>query len=130
VIPRIKNDLGELLTATAKQQVSTVRIEKDERFATTIVAVSGGYPNDYQKGFAIKGLETSIKDTLLFHSGTKEADGNILTSGGRVLCATALAPQLEDAIHKSKQLIEAIEFEGKYYRRDIGFEFVSSNPNP
>jgi phosphoribosylamine--glycine ligase len=106
-----------------------VRIEKDERFATTIVAVSGGYPNDYQKGFEIKGLATSIKDTLLFHSGTKEAEGKIVTSGGRVLCATALAPQLKEAINKSRQLMDAIQFEGKYFRRDIGFEFSGPNEN-
>jgi phosphoribosylamine--glycine ligase len=129
VIPRIKTDLVELLSATARQQLETVRIEKDERFASTIVAVSGGYPNDYQKGFAIQGLNTLVEDTILFHSGTKEADWKIITSGGRVVCATALAPQLKDAISKSKQLIEAVQFEGKYFRRDIGFEFSGPNEN-
>ena len=127
VIPRIKNDLVELLTAAAKQQLENVSIEKDERYATTIVAVSGGYPDDYEKDFEIKGLNVSKDDTMLFHMGTKEADGKIVTNGGRVVCATALAFQLDEAINKSRDLIEAIEFEGKYFRRDIGFEFVNTN---
>jgi phosphoribosylamine--glycine ligase len=126
VIPRIKNDLVQLLEATAKGEVRTVAIETDERFATTIVAVSGGYPDEYQKGFEIRGLDTSIKDTLIFHSGTKEADGKIITNGGRIVCATALALSLNDAIDKSRELVEAIEFEGKYFRRDIGFEFLET----
>jgi len=127
VIPRIKNDLVELLTAAAKQQLENISIEKDERYATTIVAVSGGYPDDYEKGFEIKGLNVSKDDTMLFHMGTKEVDGKIVTNGGRVVCATALASQLDEAINKSRDLIEAIEFEGKYFRRDIGFEFVNTN---
>lgn len=127
VIPRIKNDLIELLVATAQGHLQTINIEKDDRFATTIVAVSGGYPDDYKKGFDISGLGTSIKDTLLFHSGTKEAEGKIITNGGRVFCATALAAQLDDAINKSSELVEAINFEGKYFRRDIGFEFIASS---
>jgi phosphoribosylamine---glycine ligase len=129
VMPRIKNDLVELLTATAKQRLQNVSIEKDERFATTIVAVSGGYPNDYKKGIEINGLDTVMKDTLVFHSGTKEIDGKIVTNGGRVVCATGLDMQLDEAINKSRDLIEAIEFEGKYFRRDIGFEFLNMNYN-
>lgn len=128
VMPRIKNDLIELLTATARQQLHGKRIEKDERFATTIVAVSGGYPNEYKKGLEIKGLDTFIKDTMIFHSGTKENNGKIVTNGGRVVCATALDAQLDEAINKSRDLVEAIEFEGRYFRRDIGFEFLSGNP--
>lgn len=125
IIPRIKNDLVELLTATAKQQLQNIRIEKDARFATTIVAVSGGYPDDYQKGFQITGLNTKIDDTLIFHSGTKQVDDKIVTNGGRIICATALDLDLDEAINKSRDLIESIEFEGKYFRRDIGFEFVT-----
>lgn len=125
IIPRIKNDLVELLTATAKQQLQNIKIEKDERFATTIVAVSGGYPDDYQKGFQITGLNTKIDDTLIFHSGTKQVDDKIVTNGGRIICATALDLDLDEAINKSRDLIESIEFEGKYFRRDIGFEFVT-----
>lgn len=126
VIPRIKNDLVELFTATAHGQLQNIILGQDERFATTIVAVSGGYPEDYQKGFIIEGLNTIISDTILFHSGTKEVDGTIVTNGGRVLCATALASELEEAINKSRELIEAIEYTDKYYRRDIGFEFLDT----
>jgi phosphoribosylamine---glycine ligase len=126
VIPRIKNDLVELLTAAAHSQLQNITLQQDDRFATTIVAVSGGYPEDYQKGFKIEGLDTVIDDTILFHSGTIEVDGAIVTNGGRVVCATALAEQLEDAINKSRELVEAIGFTDKYYRRDIGFEFLDT----
>ena len=124
VMPRVKNDLVELLEATTKGNISSVSIEKDLRYATTIVAVSGGYPNDYQKGFEINNLDTTVADTFLFHMGTKEEDGKIVTSGGRVICATALDKDLDNAINKSRDLIEELQFEEKYFRRDIGFEFL------
>jgi len=128
VMPRIKNDLVELLSAAAKQELQTIKIHKDERFATTIVAVSGGYPDDYQKGFEIRGLDTAIPGTLIFQSGTKASDGKIFTNGGRIFCATALDTELEGAINKSRDLIENIDFENKYFRRDIGFEFLEQVP--
>src|SRR5215211_973493 len=128
VMPRIKNDLVELLSAAAKQELQTIKIHKDERFATTIVAVSGGYPDDYQKGFEIRGLATAIPGTLIFQSGTKASDGKIFTNGGRIFCATALDTELEGAINKSRDLIENIDFENKYFRRDIGFEFLEQVP--
>ena len=96
VLPRIKNDLVELLNATAQGKLDQVKIDLDDRFATTIVAVSGGYPNDYQKGYEIKGVAKNSSDEFLFHSGTKEDQGKIITNGGRVICATALADDLED----------------------------------
>jgi phosphoribosylamine--glycine ligase len=98
----------------------------DKRYATTIVAVSGGYPEAYEKGFVINGLATVNNDdqTMLFHSGTKEEDGNIVTNGGRVICATALSEHLDEAVELSREAIDSINFEGKYYRRDIGFEFI------
>jgi len=123
VMPRIKNDLVELLKATANGTLSSSVIEKDPRFATTIVAVSGGYPDEYTKGFAIKNLN-SAGEAMIFQMGTKEADGKVVTNGGRVLCATALDEDLDNAINKSRDAIEEIEFEGKYFRRDIGFEFL------
>lgn len=125
VIPRIKSDLVALLQATAQQQLKGQTIEQDERFATTIVAVSGGYPNEYEKGIPIKGLNYAEEDALLFHSGTTVKDGAVVTNGGRVLCATALASTLEEAIETSKEMVDAIEFEGKYFRRDIGYEFIN-----
>ena len=124
IIPRIKYDLVELLKATAENDLSNIKIETDSRYATTIVAVSGGYPSDYEKGFEITGLDTNTKDTYVFHMGTKEADGKVMTNGGRVLCATALSGDLDDAINMSRDVIEEIQFEEKYFRRDIGFEFL------
>ncbi|HEX8316361.1 MAG TPA: phosphoribosylglycinamide synthetase C domain-containing protein, partial [Flavisolibacter sp.] len=124
VLPRIKNDLVELLTATAHGHLGDVTIDADPRFATAIVAVSGGYPDDYQKGLPISELNTSVEDTFLFHMGTKEVNGEIITSGGRVICATALDEDLDNAINKSRDLIEELQFEEKYFRRDIGFEFL------
>ena len=126
VIPRVQSDLVELLEATAKGNLSTQAIEKDPRFATTIVAVSGGYPEAFEKGFEIKGLDTPFSDGIVFHAGTKAADGKIVTSGGRVLCATALDENLQGAIAKSKKGLEQIRFENMYYRRDIGFEFTGT----
>jgi phosphoribosylamine---glycine ligase len=124
VIPRIKNDLVEILSATAKGMVHSITIDTDPRFASTVVAVSGGYPNDYEKGIEIAGLETKMKDTMIFHSGTKEEGGKYLTNGGRVACATALASDLEESVNLAMDLMDAIEFEGKYFRKDIGFEFL------
>lgn len=128
VIPRIKNDLVDLLVATAKGELKNQAIEKDSRFATTIVAVSGGYPEDFKKGFAINGLPTAGSDALVFHAGTKEVDGNIVTAGGRVLCATSLHENLQAALENSRQALRKIRFEKMYYRRDIGYEFVAHGP--
>lgn len=128
VIPRIKSDLVELLEATAKSGLKNQSIEKDSRYATTIVAVSGGYPEDFQKGFEIKGLENPVADGMVFHAGTKEADGKIVTNGGRVLCATALDESLQGALAKSRQLLQHVRFANMYYRRDIGFEFAPGKP--
>jgi phosphoribosylamine---glycine ligase len=124
VLPRIKNDLVELLEATATGNMASVSIDKDPRFATTIVAVSGGYPDNYKKGLEISGLATPEPDTFIYHMGTKEEGGKIVTSGGRVLCATALDQDLDNAINKSRDIIEELQFEEKYFRRDIGFEFL------
>jgi phosphoribosylamine---glycine ligase len=124
VIPRIKNDLVELLLATAREQLEGVVLEKDRRFATTIMAVSGGYPNEYQKGYPITDIDDPGRDAFIFHAGTKQQDGKVVTNGGRVVCATALATSINEALEKSKELIEKVKFEGKYYRKDIGYEFI------
>jgi phosphoribosylamine--glycine ligase len=127
VIPRIQSDLVELLVATTSGNLSGKTLEKDPRVATTIVAVSGGYPDNYEKGFPIQNLSFATMDALVFHMGTKEHNSKIVTSGGRVLCATALGETLEDALDVSREVIESIDFEGKYFRRDIGFEFVNTS---
>jgi len=126
ILPRLKNDLVELLHAAATKDLKNITIEEDSRFASTVVAVSGGYPDEYEKGIAIHGLHNKITepDLYIFHCGTIESNGSIVTNGGRVFCATALADKLVDAVQKSKQTIKNIEFDKKYYRRDIGYEFV------
>ena len=124
VIPRIKSDLVELLQATAQQKLDSVHLETDPRFATTIVAVSGGYPNEHETGFVISGLNLAEEDSLIFYAGAKKDGNKVVTAGGRVVCATALANDLPEALERSRELVEAIHFEGKYFRKDIGFEFV------
>jgi phosphoribosylamine---glycine ligase len=128
VIPRIKNDLVEILQATAQQKLDSVQLEIDSRSATTIVAVSGGYPNEYKSGFPISGLNLGEEDTMIFYAGAKKENNKVVTAGGRVICATALADELAEALDKSKELVEAINFEGKYFRKDIGFEFSPLSP--
>ena len=124
VVPRIENDLVELLQATAQQKLDTVKVEMDNRYASTIVAVSGGYPNEYKSGFPISGLNLPEEDSMIFYAGAKKEGNKVVTNGGRVVCATALGETLGEALEKSKELVEAINFEGKYFRKDIGFEFV------
>lgn len=126
VLPRIKSDFVQLLVAVAKGELSSINIEKDDRVAATIMAVSGGYPGDYKKGDVITGLDTNNKEVLIFHAGTKTIAGNVVTNGGRVLCATALANTLEEAIHKSKLALSDIQFDGMYFRNDIGYEFTEN----
>jgi phosphoribosylamine--glycine ligase len=124
IMPRLKNDLVELLEATARGQLKSVKIENDERTACTIMAVSGGYPGSFEKGFAISGLGEPVdNDSLVFHAGTKKENGDVVTSGGRVLCVTSYSNKISNAAKKSRHVLEQINFEGMYYRRDIGYEF-------
>lgn len=125
VVPRLKNDLAELFIATAEQRLNEVTIEEDPRTACTIMAVSMGYPGSYEKDKTILGLDEAVTDDcIIFHAGTKEVDGAVQTNGGRVLCVTAYGESVQDAIRKSKSVLEKISFEGMYYRKDIGYEFL------
>lgn len=128
VVPRIKNDLMELLKSTAQQILDTVRLKIDQRYATCIVAVSGGYPNEHETGFEITGLKLAEEDSFVFYAGAKKEGDKVVTNGGRVICATAMSGQLKDALDKSRELAAAVNFEGKYYRKDIGFEFSPLSP--
>jgi phosphoribosylamine---glycine ligase len=124
VIPRLKNDLVELLSAASKQQLHTVKIEADPRITATIVAVSGGYPGDYVKGREINGLaDINPEDSILFHMGTTIEDGKTVTNGGRVLCITSYGRSVFDAVEISKYELEKIFYTGMEYRGDIGYEF-------
>lgn len=123
VIPRLKNDLVQLLENCARGSLGRVKIRADKRAAATIFLVSGGYPGDYQKGKIISGLD-AIKGSLVFHAGTKEKDVQVVTDGGRVLALTSFGKDLSAALRKSRRNVRTVDFEGKYYRRDIGRDVV------
>ena len=119
VLPRIQTDLVALLEATAKGELSKIKLSIDPKSATTVVVVSGGYPEDYQKGKVISGLN-SESESIIFHAGTIQKGGNILSAGGRVLAVTSLDHNFKDALKKSYSQIKNIYFENMYYRKDIG----------
>ncbi|PIA79030.1 phosphoribosylamine--glycine ligase [Gaetbulibacter sp. 4G1] len=121
VLPRLKNDFVEILRAMSNQTLDTVNIEIDDRAATTIMLVSGGYPEAYDKGKEITGTNT-IKDSIPFHAGAQIKDGKIITSGGRVMAITSYGDTYQEAIKKSYQNIEKLHFDKMYYRKDIGFD--------
>jgi phosphoribosylamine---glycine ligase len=123
VIPRIKSGLVELFQAVANEKLDEVSLEIDERTATTIMLVSGGYPEEYEKGFEIFGIE-NIKDSIVFHAGTKLENGKVVSNGGRVLAITSFGENFQDAIKKSYQNIEKLHFDTMYYRKDIGFDLL------
>lgn len=121
VLPRLKNDLVELFLSVGSQTLDQTNIQIDQRAATTVMLVSGGYPEEYEKGKEITGLE-NIEGSLPFHAGAIKKDGKILTSGGRVLAMTSYGNTYQEAIKKSYQNIEKLHFDKMYYRKDIGFD--------
>ena len=121
VLPRIKTDLLELFHAVGEEKLNEKSIEFDSRYAATVMLVSGGYPETYENGKIIKGVDT-IEDSIIFHAGTKKKSTEILTNGGRVMALTSLDEEKEKALKKSFKSAEKIKFEGKYYRTDIGFD--------
>ena len=121
VLPRLKNDLVEIFEAISNQTLGKINLEIDERAATTVMMVSGGYPESYEKGKEITGLE-KIKDSIPFHAGATLKDGKVVTSGGRVMAMTSYGRTYQEAIKKSYQNIENIHFDKMYYRKDIGFD--------
>jgi len=123
VMPRIKSDLVELFQAVANQKLDEVTLEIDPRSATTIMVVSGGYPEDYGKGFEISGIE-NVEDSIVFHAGTKLENGKVVTSGGRVLAVTSYGDNFQEAIKKSYQNIDKLHFDKMYFRKDIGFDLA------
>jgi phosphoribosylamine--glycine ligase len=121
VLPRLKNDLAEIFIAISNQTLDTIDIEIDERAATTVMLVSGGYPETYEKGKVITGLE-QVTDSIPFHAGAVIENGKIVTSGGRVMAMTSYGDTYEQALKKSYQNIEKLQFDKMYYRKDIGFD--------
>ncbi len=121
VLPRIKTDLVELLEKTWSGDLDKIDLEIDERSATTVMLVSGGYPESYEKGKEIGGLE-QIEDSIVFHAGTKNEEGKILTSGGRVIAITSFGEDYKQALKKSYQSAGKLQFDKMYFRKDIGFD--------
>jgi len=121
VMPRIKSDLLDLLLATAENRLSEKKIEFDSRTVTTVMLVSQGYPGAYEKGKEISNISESA-DTIIFHAGTKSDGEKIFTNGGRVIAVSAYGNNMAEALEKSYKKVKEIQFEGKTYRNDIGFD--------
>jgi len=120
ILPRVKSDLLHLFEGIATDTLSECDLEFDERTATTVILASGGYPDAYEKGKEITTPKNA--DSILFHAGTKLQDGKVQTAGGRVMAVTSVAGDMEEALKKSYATIDATQFEGMYYRKDIGFD--------
>jgi phosphoribosylamine--glycine ligase len=123
VIPRLKSDLVELFQAVADGKLDEVVLEIDSRSATTIMLVSGGYPEVFEKGKVITGIE-NVSDSIVFHAGTKIENGRIVSNGGRVLAITSFGDDFQQAIKKSYHSIDKLDFDKMYFRKDIGFDLL------
>jgi phosphoribosylamine--glycine ligase len=121
VIPRLENDLVDLFVALQDGTLATKTIHSNPDFATTIMLVSGGYPEHYEKGKKVQNLE-AIEEGLVFHAGTTQKDTDIVTAGGRVLALTSFGKTMEEALAISNKNADTIDFDGKYFRKDIGFD--------
>lgn len=123
ILTRLENDLVELFDATAKQELDKIKIKTTDKCAVGIVAVSGGYPGDYKKNIPISVKTEDSADSILFHAGTKIHGQQLVTNGGRLFVAVSQGESIKEATQKSISTLEDLEYEGKYFRRDIGFEF-------
>jgi phosphoribosylamine--glycine ligase len=123
VIPRLKNDLVEIFQKVGEGKLSEVQIVQDERTATAVVLTAGGYPNDYKKGDVITNTE-GVENALIFQAGTKQIDNQIVTNGGRVIVVTAFGDDIPSALSISNEYARLVDFEGKYFRRDIGLDLM------
>ena len=121
VLPRIKNDFMDLLISCTNQNLDKVNLEFDSEYYTNVVLASKGYPEDYKKGFEISGLN-EVDDSIVFHAGTSLNNDKIVTNGGRVLSIVSSGKTMKEALKKSYKSISKINFEGKTFRQDIGFD--------
>ncbi len=121
VMPRLESDLVELLQACSQGNLDKMEVQHSAQHGATVILASGGYPEAYEKGKEIK--IPADTNTITFHAGTKSNDGKLLSNGGRVLAVSALGNSLEEALSNAKKQANAISFEGKYFRKDIGYEF-------
>ena len=125
VIPRLENDLVGLCVAATQKELHLVKVNADPRAAATVMAVSRGYPAGYEKGYPISGLDGKYgKQSLIFQAGTAKKENQIVTNGGRVLCVTSYGEDITEAVNTSLDVLEYIEFDGIYFRTDIGYEFI------
>ena len=126
ILPRLQTDLVSLLAAADNGTLEDVNIQYHEEAFATVMAVSGGYPGSYEKNFPIQGIELAQKlpDSLVFQAGTGFQDNAIVTKGGRVLTVTSQGKDLQEAVEKAQKVLSNIQFEGMYFRKDIGFEFA------
>lgn len=123
VIPRIKSDLLDLFEGVMSNTLSERDLEISDQTACTVMAVSGGYPENYAKGKEIAGI-ANVKDSIVFHSGTQLKDSSVITSGGRVMAVSSLGRNKKEALDKSYASLEKLSFDDMYYRKDIGFDLV------
>ena len=126
ILPRLQTDLVSLLAAADNGTLEDVNIQYHEQCFATVMAVSGGYPGSYQKNFPIQGIELAQKlpDSLVFQAGTGFQENTIVTKGGRVLTVTSQGKDLQQAVQKAQKALSTIQFEGMYFRKDIGYEFA------
>ena len=122
VLPRIKNDFLEMMISTANQSLGNTNLKLDLKTASTVVMVSGGYPEEYEKGLEINGIPKDSQNSIVFHAGTKNLNGKTVTNGGRVLSVTSIGNDFKEALKKSYETIEKIDYQKKYYRKDLGFD--------
>lgn len=122
VLPGLQTDLVALFLALENGSLKNCRVETDTRAIATVVAVSGGYPGDYEKGKTIQ-LPAASGNSIIFHAGTKRTGEEVRTNGGRVLTVTSFGRNIKEAVSKSEEILQNISFSGMYYRKDIGYEF-------
>ena len=124
IMMRLKSDLFDVMMAATSEGLDKIELEWDRRVALGVVLAAAGYPMNPRKGDAITGLPADSPDAMVFHAGTLEKDGEILTSGGRVLCVTALADSVKQAQQKAYEVVQGVQFDGMQYRRDIGYRAI------
>lgn len=125
VLPRIQSDFVDLLEKTAKGELATANYQAIDKTAATIVMVSGGYPEQYEKGFPISGLEDNDTHSIVFHAGTSDKNGEVVNTGGRVLAVTGLGSDLPQALDNAYTNVSKISWQDVYYRKDIGQDLLA-----